>query len=186
MGKFRLHILWDDRRQEKYPLLMGELIQQGITDYELVPAIIDPKKNVIESINAGHKSIIRRAKENKLPFVVVGEDDLMFTAPNSWQYFINNIPETYDLYLASTYLLPVTLNLLTGFHLFICHEKFYDRFLSASDTEHIDNAVCDLKGDYKICYPFACLQRPSWSSNSKSEVNYNTGCGLTEQDIYRG
>lgn len=182
----KLYILHDDRRMEKYPLLMNELIQQGITKYEIVPAILDPKKNVIESINAGHKAIIRKAKENKLPFICVAEDDLMFTAPDAWQFFLKNIPETYDLYVASTYLFPIEANKLTGFHLYICHEKFYDKFLSASDTEHIDNAVCDLRGDYKICYPFPCLQRPGWSSNSKVEVNYQIGTGVTEKDIYRG
>lgn len=182
----KLYILHDDRRPEKTPLLLKELQEQGIDDYELFPAIIDPTKNAIQSINMGHKALIRMAKEKKMPYICIGEDDLMFTASGAWKYFLDNIPETYDLYVASTYLFPISMNLLTGFHLYICHEKFYDRYLEASDTEHIDNAVCDLKGDYKICYPFAALQRPGWSSNSKTDVNYQAGTGIAEKDIYRG
>lgn len=179
----KLYIIYDDRRFEKYPLLIKELEEQGITDYELIPAIID-KRSVVESINAGHKALVRMAKEKKMPYIAIAEDDLMFTAKGAWQYFLDNIPETYDVYVAATYLMPLEMNLLTGFHLYIVHEKFYDKFLSVKDDEHIDNAVCDLKGDYKICYPFPALQRAGFSSNSKVEVNYNNL--IKEKDIYRG
>ena len=182
----KIHIIYDDRRSEKYPLFIKEFQEQGITGYEVFPAIIESKKSVIENINASHKALIRMAKEKKMPYICIAEDDLMFPAPGAWQYFLDNIPETYDLYVASTYLFPISMNLLTGFHLYICNEKFYDRFLEASDTEHIDNAVCDLKGDYKICYPFAALQRPGWSSNSLTDVNYQIGTGIKPEDIFQG
>lgn len=182
----KLHIIYDDRRSEKYPLLLEQLIEQGITSYELYPAIID-KRTVVESINAGHKALVRMAKENKMPFIAIGEDDLMFTAPDAWQYFLNNMPKDFSVYVAATYIVPVSNNKLVGFHCYVVNSSFYDQFLSVPDNEHIDTAICNLNSNHKICYPFAALQRPGFSANNPGDtVNYNTGCGITEKDIYRG
>lgn len=180
----RLYILYDDRRIEKYPLLMNELAQQGITDYELVPAIID-MRSVVESINAGHKGIVRMAKETRMPYVCIAEDDLMFTSPNSWEYFLNTMPKEFDLHLWGTYIMPLSNNCVCGFQLYIVSEKFYDKFLSVPDDAHIDTAMDDLKGDYHFCYPFPALQRSGFSANNPGQpVNYNNL--LKEEDIYKG
>lgn len=184
----KLNIIFDDRRVEKYEPLIGELKRQGITDYEIWPCILRP--NVVESINASHKMIVRDAKEKELDEVFIAEDDLMFPAKDGWSYFIKNKPkpEDYDIYLAATYVPPISNNIICGFHLYAVSAKFYDKFLSIPDKEHIDTAANDLKGNWVFCYPFAALQRPGFSANnsvgSGHIVNYNRM--IKDEDVYGG
>jgi len=180
MGTPRLNIIFDARRAEKYDPLIYELNRQGITDYEIFPCIMLPE--VVPSINASHKMIVREAKKNGLPEVAIAEDDLMFPAEDGWDYFLRNKPEKYDLYLAGTYCLPVTNKIITGFHLYMVHSDFYDTFLSAKDNAHIDTEFNNIEGDYHFCYPFAALQRPGWSNNCRRQVNYNGY--LKPNDVY--
>lgn len=176
----KLNIILDDRRYERYEPLMNEINRQGIDDYEIFPCIIRP--NVVESINASHKMLVRMAMERGDKYACIAEDDLWFPADDGWKYFLDNMPDEFDLYLAATYCIPVSNNIITGFHLYVVHEKFYETFLSVPDNDHIDTTMNNIKGDWHFCYPFAALQRPAWSSNSKTEVNYNKI--LREQDVY--
>ncbi len=174
----KLHIIFDDRRIERYHPLMDGLEEQGITDFELHPCTVLP--DVVASINASHKAIVRMAKEQGLKEVCIAEDDLMWTAKDSWQYFLSNKPAEFDLYLACSYLPN---ELICGFHLYIISERFYDKFLAAPDNEHIDVCINDIKGDYHICRPFPALQRKGYSSNNRVDCDYNVV--LKETDIYR-
>lgn len=178
-----INIIYDDRHSEDYGRLLGEFIVQGICSYKFWDCIrLDD--SVIKSINASHKMIVRDAKKRRLKECCIAEQDLTFSHLTSWEYFLKNKPEHFSVYVASTYLMPHTLNKLTGFHLYIIQEWFYDEFLSVPDDEHIDNAICDLNSNHKICYPFPALQRPGFSANSKVEVNYNQL--LSKEDIYIG
>lgn len=183
----KLYIIHDNRRFERYDILLVELKTQGITDYEIVHPEIDPTKQPFENINLAHKSLVRMAKETGMKEIAIAEDDVMFTCPTSWEYFLKNKPDDYSVYVAATYIMPPSHNLLTGFQLYVVNSSFYDSYLSVPDKVHIDNAICDLKSNHKICYPFAALQHPGYSANNPGEpCNYNAGCGITEQDIYRG
>ena len=170
----RLNIIYDARRVEKYEPLIKELEGQGITDFEIFPCLMFPE--VVHSINASHKMIVQDAKDKGLPEVFIAEDDLMFTAPGAWKYFLEKkpAPENYDLYLASTYIIEEPLKNICGFHLYSVSEKFYDPFLSVPDDQHIDTVFNDVKGDYHFCYPFPALQRPGFSANNMMVVNYNS------------
>jgi hypothetical protein len=77
---------------------------------------------------------------------------------------------------------PVELKKVTGFHLYIISQEFYDRFLSVPDSVHIDVAMDDLEGDYHFCYPFPALQRAGFSANNSAYSNYNSV--LKPKDIY--
>ena len=108
----------------------------------------------------------------------------MFTADGAWDYYLRNMPMDFDLYLACTYVKPFDPIKITGFHLYTVAAKFYDKFLIAPDTAHIDVAMDDLGGDYRLCYPFPALQRAGFSSNCSGYANYNTV--LNKEDIYHG
>lgn len=178
-----LNIIYDNRHPEDYGRLLGEFIQQGIYNFKFWDCISD-KDSVVRSINLSHKMIVKNAKDNSNRFALIAEQDVTFSAPDAWQYFLKNEPESYDLYLWGSYIPPISNNKVCGFQLYIIHEKFYDKFLEIPDDVHIDTYMDELKGDYKFCYPFPALQRPGFSSNNMAHVNYNEI--LEEKDIYRG
>lgn len=180
-----INVILDNRHTpEDYPRLIGEFIKQGIVKYRFWDGVI-LKDSVVASINASHKKIVKWAKENKKKVVVIAEQDLYFTSPNAWQYFLDNMPKGFDLYLWGSYVIPISNNVICGFQLYVVSEKFYDEFLNVPDNEHIDTAMNDIKGDYHFCYPFPALQRPGFSANNPGGVvNYNAI--LKPEDIYNG
>lgn len=178
-----VNVIFDDRFPNDKERLIREFEEQGIEDFKFWEAIV-LTDSVVDSIAASHKMIVQDAKDRGLKECIVAEQDLTFTCPTAWEYFIGNKPQEFDIYLASTYILPVSNNKICGFHLYIIEEKFYDKLLNVPREQHIDTACCDLGGDYKFCYPFPALQRAGFSANSKVEVNYNQM--LKEQDIYKG
>ena len=182
-----VNVIYDYRHTpEDKERLIAEFLEQGIENYKFWDAVV-LKHSVIESINSSHKMIVSWAKENKLPEVCIAEQDVFFTSKNSWKYFLEQKPKEYTVYVGATYVMPPSQNLLTGFQLYFVHSNFYDQFLSVPNSVHIDNAICDLKSNHKICYPFVALQRPGFSANNPGEpVNYNKGCGVKEKDIYTG
>ena len=178
-----LNVVYDNRHPEDYGRLLGEFIQQGITSYKFWDCIVD-KDSVVKSINLSHKMIVKDAKENNYPFALVAEQDLTFTCPTSWEYFLKNKPEKYSLYLWGSYIVPISNNKVCGLQLYFIDSSFYDVFLSAPDNVHIDTYMDELKGDYHYCYPFPALQRAGFSANNKAVVDYNKI--LEPKDIYKG
>src|SRR5438046_583436 len=96
----RLNVICGNR-SERIPRLINELANQGITDYELWDGIFLP--SIKESINRAHKQIVEYAKLAGWEAVAIAEDDIKFTHENSWQYFLQNMPPNYDLYLSMVY-----------------------------------------------------------------------------------
>jgi hypothetical protein len=144
------------------------------------------RHSVVESINKSHKDLVRLAVENDWDEICIAEDDLMFTHENSWQFFLANKPHytQYDLYVASTFIMPHDPLHICGFHLYTVSKRFYDTFLSAPDKEHIDYVMNDIGGKFKVCYPFPALQRAGFSQNNSAYSDYNTK--LRPEDIYNG
>lgn len=178
-----LNLIYDNRHSEDYGRLLGEFIQQGITKFMFWEAIVLPD-SVVKSISQSHKMIVQWAKDNNMDMVVIGEQDLMFTAPDAWDYYLKQMPQSFDVYLGCSYVPPISNNILCGFHLYTVHKNYYDKFLSVDEDKHIDTAVSDMGGDFKFCYPFPALQRPGFSANNKAIVDYNKI--LEPKDIYKG
>jgi hypothetical protein len=176
-----INVICDDRMIDRQLPLLEELIRQKAP--YIFWDIVEDKNSVVASINKSHKRIVQFAKDNNLPEILIGEDDLMFPANDGYQYFLRNKPEDYDLYLAATYTLPITNNIVCGFHLYFIHSRFYDTFLATPDDVHIDSHMTELNGKYVFCYPMAALQRPGRSANNPGEkVNYNNQ--LKAEDVY--
>lgn len=145
--------------------------------------------NVVYSINASHKMIVKEAKKNGLKEVAICEDDIMFISTNGWEWFLQNKPEVYDIYSGCNYLAfqrpekpgLIKFKTIVGFQLYMVHERYYDQFLATPDNDHIDTAQ---KGeDMYAIWPFPALQRPGFSNNNKAVVNYNVI--LQKEDIYQ-
>lgn len=179
----KVNVIYDNRSDD-YERLVAEFVRQGIGSYRFWDAITD-RKTVVESINASHKMIVRDAIENSLEQVCIAEQDVTFPAPDGWRWFLANMPETFDIYASSTYVDDLhDKNILCGFHLYVVHQRFYEKFLSIPDEKHIDTAANDLKGNVYVCRPYAALQRSGWSFNARATVDYNTI--VKPEDIYYG
>lgn len=135
-------------------------------------AIVLP--NVVQAISLSHKKIIQWAKDNNLEEVAIAEDDIEFTSLNSYKYFIENKPDDYDIFLGNYYsgvLLPdKTLHGFSGFTLFMCHSRYYDKFLETPVTKNIDAAQRG-KGRFVVCSPEVAKQISGYSFHRKKIVD---------------
>lgn len=158
------------------PRLLKELEIQGVVDYELWDGIYK-YDSVKENINAAHKQIVEYAKLAEWENVVIAEDDILFTHPESWKRFITTIPDDYDIYLGGCYL-PVfnpdgTLKSFCALHLYSVHKRFYDTFLSLPKHEHIDRSMEGL-GKFVLADPMVAIQYNGWSSNTGKDETYDS------------
>ena len=172
------NIIYDDRRVEDYEPMITEMVRQDIS-YVLWPAVLLSK--VVDSINAAHKAIVSYANDNGLPEICIMEQDVWFPADDGWDYFLKSKPREFDIYVAGNYG-GTKYYFNSGFHCYIVKRQYYATFLAKPNDVHIDN--CHTTADIKICYPYAALQRESWSANNREIVNYNS-C-LKPEDIYYG
>lgn len=170
-----LNIITLPERKEQ---IKSEVDRLGITAIYW-PAIILP--STVQAISRSHKLIVHFAMENNMPEIAIAEDDCIFTSLNSFQYFLDNKPEDFDIYLGNHYSgvkrKDNTLYGFTGLTIYIIHSRYYRQFLSTPDTKNIDRAQ-DGKGKFIVCQPEIARQRNGYSYHRKKEVNddhYLTG-----------
>lgn len=185
-----VNVIYDNRHHEDEGRLV-DLFKQHHIEFKLWDAVID-RRTVVESINASHKRIIQWAKDNKQSEVCIAEQDLEFPSIGAWDYFISNKPNNFDVYIGGNYLLNepekytkphYKLEEYVGNQLVIVSEKYYDRFLEVPDVAHIDT-IQKGRGDFYACWPMVALQRPGFSANAMTQVNYNSS--LKPEWIYNG
>lgn len=167
----RLNII--NGRSERYDHVISQIKSQAINGV-IWEGIIKP--SVKESINLAHKEIVKYAQLAEWEHVAIAEDDIVFTKPYSYDYFINKMPDNFDMYLGMVYLgEPNESGIVkdfTGMTLYIVARKFYETFLSVPDDDHIDRLLGGL-GIYKVCQPFVCKQLNGYSSNTGKMENYD-------------
>lgn len=166
-----IHVICLPQRKE---LIEKEFAKYNITDYKLWPAIVD-RMVPMRGINLSHKAIVIWAKTENLSEVLIAEDDMVFTANGAFEYFLENKPEDYDLYLSSVYCGKIetdnTCKDFRGLTLYFISSRFYDTFLSTPEKQNIDSAMFRL-GKYVVCQPFIALQREGYSYHLKMMTTY--------------
>lgn len=165
------------RTQDIYrlPILLNELQQQGIQEYELWEGITHKDFTAAKGINLAHKQIVEYAKLKQWNEVLIMEDDVRFCGKGAFQYFIDNKPTDFDIYLSGIYLGDIhdgITKFFSGLHCYIVHSRFYDTFLSVPEEKHIDTGMEGL-GLFKVCYPFAAIQYNGISSQTRKHENYD-------------
>jgi len=183
-------IIHDDRRPEEERLLCEhELSRQGICARGFWPANYIGE-TVEAAINKSHRQVVEFATNMGWEEVCIMESDVLFPARDGWKWFLKNMPPKgkYDLFLAGTYGEILYSEILgyfytaipCGFHCYIIDSRYYDTFLATPADQHIDSA--QRGGVYRLCYPFAAIQRRGWSANHKSIQDYNVN--LKPADVY--
>jgi hypothetical protein len=169
-----LNIIHLSNRVDRWDLLQKELQQQNIIEYKIWNGIVDPIL-ILRGISKAHKQIIKDAKEKNLPEVLIGEDDLYFTAKDAFQFFMDNKPSDYDIYLSGVLYGRIksdnTIADFSGATLYMVSERFYETFLSVPENIHIDRALRNM-GKFVVCNPFVVIQHNGFSDNKKQYCNY--------------
>ena len=79
-------------------MLQNELLGQKIQDYRICQGILDgasPRAGILRA----HQQVVAWTKRNGLGEICIAEDDVQFSSPGAFEYFINQKPKEYDLYL---------------------------------------------------------------------------------------
>lgn len=168
-----LNIIHLPHRIDRWELLQRELVSQEITNYKIWEGVVHPQAT-FAGISSAHKRIVREAKTMGLPYVLIGEDDLRFTAPGAFRYFLDHVPEDYDLYLASIYIGTIkednTVRDFSGLTLYLVNERFYDVFLGVKIMNHLDRELAG-RGRFVVVDQFCAVQYTTYSDNSKGLIN---------------
>lgn len=169
------NIIHNKDRHDRRDTLLAELKYQGIEEFRVWDAIFDPK-GAQRGINRAHKQIIRWAKDEGLPEVLVFEDDIRFCGKGAFDYFLSQKPDDFDIYLGGIYYGKIENGLIAGrfaaLHCYVVNSRFYDTFLSTDNNEHLDGALSGL-GKFVVCHPFAAVQYNGYSQNNKHYCNFD-------------
>lgn len=164
------------KRPDRLASFIGQAWEQGF-EYSIWEGIETPQF-VFVGISNSHKQIIQDAKHKGLKMVTVAEDDVKFSAPGSWKYYIDNIPDSFDLYFGSVYKARIENGRIThgfsGLTLYTVHERFYDVFLSMKEMNHLDRELGRFayKYEYRVCEPMVAFQSDGYSDNRKQFESY--------------
>lgn len=138
---------------------------------------MDRKKGVCMS----HKKIVQDAKDCGYKQVLIMEDDCCFFGLGAWDYFLEHIPDDYDIYFAMIYVGNIDkdnriTNVFSGMTMYVVNERFYDFFLSLPDSCHIDRELGLYSNRFKflVCDKFICYQDGSRSDNNMMTCDYSS------------
>lgn len=169
-----LNIIHLEQRKDRFKLLENQLVEQNIVKYRLWEGIVD--KNPKRGIAKAHKQIIEWANNQNLPSIIVAEDDIKFTARGAFEYFLQNEPQDYDIYLGGIIYGNInsdnSVNDFSGTHLYKINKRFYNTFLSLSEEKDIDRSLAN-KGKFIVCNPIVAIQHNGFSDNRKRHQNYD-------------
>ena len=151
--------------------------------YQFIDGIIDETKTCFQS----QKKCIQLAKDNNLPYIMVLEDDAIFT-DNCLELFKNSFEEIQNLewdmfFLGANLQAPATkisdtllkLNGAFAAHAYLVHKRFYDTIINLPHTcemdVHYNNLM--LYNNIYMCDPMIAYQKPSYSDLQNGYRDYN-------------
>lgn len=170
-------------RTDRYKHVTEEIKKLPLTSFRVVEGIVDNTKTCFQS----HRECIRLAKNSKLPYVLILEDDVIFTdgITDALQATFREV-QTLDwhmYYLGANLEGPVhrvssgLLKLTAAFaaHAYIVHERFYDVILELPHTCEMDIHYSNLMNRYNmyLCNPIVAYQLPTYSDLQKGFRDYN-------------
>ena len=173
-------------RTDRYEHMVTEMKKLPVS-YEFIDAVSHETSSI--GCFQSHLKCIKLAKENKFPYVLILEDDVIFTddVVNILQKILK-LNESYllewdMLYLGANLQSPAirinsSLIKLTGAyttHAYMIHERFYDVILNLFQTFEIDVHYYNLMPEHNIfmCDPIVAYQLPSYTDLQDGYRDYN-------------
>lgn len=170
----QLHIVHLKHRLDRRNQVLRELEIQNLNNYVFWEGFRDTEKPS-RGIAKAHQQIVSWASEQGLQEVMIAEDDIQFSARGALEYFNNNEPDDYDLYLGGISYGKIendnSVKDFAGTHLYRIRKRFYKTFLSLTGEMDIDRALAG-QGKFMVCNPMVGTQRNGFSDN-KQEYRYN-------------
>ena len=160
-------------RTDREKLFLQEAADQNF-EFEFVEPIHNPHAGT--SLRLTYQSIIKNHYNDEE--IIMMEDDVKFCGHGAFQYFLNNKPDSFDVYLSGFYdgrMDKQTKKIIrswSGTHCWIIRKQFYDTVLSCDDRAHIDRWMFMHSKDIFSCYPFAAIQHHTFSDVSKTNANH--------------
>lgn len=170
-------------RVDRYEHVTSEVKKLTLDGFEIVEGIIDESKTCFQS----QQKCIRIAKERGLPYVLVLEDDVVFTE-GAQQILeeVFEIVQTLDwdmFFLGANLQKPaqrLTTNLLKlsgayAAHAYMVHQRFYDVILNLPPICEMDIHYHNLMAKHNVfmCDPMIAYQLPSHSDLQNGYRDYN-------------
>lgn len=169
-------------RRDRYDHMIEEIKKLSIP-YQFIHGIIDETKTCFQS----QRECVRLAKENKLPYILILEDDAVFT-----DQVVEILEKTFKelqsyewdmFFLGANLQKPATcisdtilkLNGAYAAHAYMVHERFYDTILNLPHICEMDVHYHNLMPDHNIymCDPIIAYQLPSYSDLQDGYRDYN-------------
>ena len=169
-------------RTDRYEHMVTEMKKLPVS-YEFVEGIIDETKTCFQS----QKKCIQLAKQRNLPYVLILEDDAVFTdevvytlektfaaiQTIEWDMFFlgANLQATADRISNSI----LKLNGAYAAHAYMVHARFYDTILNLPHTCEMDVHYHNLMSNHNVymCDPMIAYQLPSYSDLQDGYRDYN-------------
>lgn len=159
-------------REERERSVIAEMEKEGC-QYRFWPGIIENERKV--GINKAHRQIVQWAKDNNKDRVTIAEDDLIWYAPGAWKYYLDHMPEDFDIYLSSYYHGKADenniINSFSGLTLYTVHYSFFDKYLAIPEVMHIDTGISLIGGKFVVCPKFVSRQMAGYSEQRRRMVD---------------
>lgn len=164
----QLNVIHNKENKERHKTFFHEMSRQSLVPLiRFWPAIYcdSPKTG----ISKAHKQIVRHAKFTNMETVWIVEDDIKIKRRTGLERFINDIPESFDIYLGGASSLDG--NKFTGLHCYILHRKAYDKFLEANEDNNLDYELSKMNLD--VHFKSVAIQYDGYSENTGKIENYS-------------
>lgn len=159
-------------REEREKSVIAEMEKENCA-YKFWPGYLEKERKV--GINKAHRQIVQWAKDTNQEMVVIAEDDLLWYAPGSWKYYLDQMPDDFDIYLSSYYSGKADENNLitsfSGLTLYTVKSCYFDKYLSIPEHIHIDTGISLIGGKFVVCPEFVTFQMVGYSEQRRRVVD---------------
>jgi hypothetical protein len=159
-----IHIIHLTHRTDRMRNIQEQMEGQNIKEFRIWEGIID-KQYRPSGICRAHKQIVQYALHNQLPEITIVEDDICFTAPGAFEFYLQSEPASYDLYIGGLTWGEVRNGMVTDFAgtvLYRIRRHFYETFLNLPESGDFDRNLKGL-GIYRVCEPMIAIQQDGYS-----------------------